>query len=129
MDAIKIAESNQTWQIIADDILVQEINDCKQTEIIKVTDKIILESKNTEFIKIDNSTSKDIILFKDEFGESLPSLPLKHSGNIIAGNALRIDWNSIFSNSKLDQEIFILGNPPYLGFAQQTVAQKEEIKS
>jgi type II restriction/modification system DNA methylase subunit YeeA len=68
------------------------------------------------------------LVFKDEFGESLLSLPLKHSGNIIAGNALRIDWNSIFSNSKLDQEIFILGNPPYLGFAQQTVAQKEEIK-
>ncbi|WP_282631034.1 hypothetical protein [Empedobacter sedimenti] len=45
LDAIQIAESNQTWQIIADDILVQEINDCKQTEIIKVTDKIILESK------------------------------------------------------------------------------------
>lgn len=57
LDAIKIAESNQTWQIIADDILVQEINDCKQTEIIKVTDKIILESK-TNLSQLENHFRK-----------------------------------------------------------------------
>lgn len=57
LDAIQIAESNQTWQIIADDILVQEINDCKQTEIIKVTDKIILES-NANLSQLENHFRK-----------------------------------------------------------------------
>lgn len=44
LEAIKITESKR-WQIIADDICVQEIDDCKQSEIIKITDKVILESK------------------------------------------------------------------------------------
>ncbi|MBQ0151712.1 MAG: hypothetical protein KBS61_02315 [Chryseobacterium sp.] len=44
MEAIKITESKK-WQIIADDICVQEIDDCKQSEIIEITDKVILESK------------------------------------------------------------------------------------
>ncbi|MGV0923001.1 hypothetical protein [Empedobacter tilapiae] len=57
LDAIKIAESNQTWQIIADDIFVQEINDCKLSEILKVTDKVILESK-TNLSQLENHFRK-----------------------------------------------------------------------
>ncbi|MFU7520837.1 DNA methyltransferase [Vagococcus salmoninarum] len=45
---------------------------------------------------------------------NLALLPLKDAGNIINANALRIDWNSIIS-SKVRDEIYILGNPPYLG--------------
>lgn len=67
------------------------------------------------------------LIFKDEFGELLPSLPLKKSGNIILGNATRIDWSVICSNQ--DAEVYILGNPPYRGARQQDISQKSDIEA
>ena len=64
--------------------------------------------------------------FKAEFGECEPSLPLKSSGQIICGNAVRIDWGSICNNNSQD-EIFIIGNPPYLGFKGWNTEQKEDM--
>lgn len=57
LEAVKITESNERWQIIADDIFIQEISDCKQSEIIKVTDKVILESK-TNLSSLENQFRK-----------------------------------------------------------------------
>ena len=39
-------------------------------------------------------------------------LPLKTYTNIMEGNALRIDWNSVVSS---DSVSYIVGNPPFLG--------------
>ena len=50
--------------------------------------------------------------FKAEFGECRPSLPLRESGSIVHGNATRIEWSNACSR---DGEIYLLGNPPYLG--------------
>ena len=50
------------------------------------------------------------IMFKDEFGELIPLLPLKSSGTIICANALEYDWNKVLKNN--GEEIYILGNPP-----------------
>lgn len=63
--------------------------------------------------------------FKEEFGEILPSLPLKKTVGIIQGNATRIDWSTIcdFSND----EVYILGNPPYQGAKKQNKEQKEDM--
>ena len=47
-----------------------------------------------------------------EFGQYYARLPLKKAANIIHGNALRIDWESVVSKSELS---FILGNPPFVG--------------
>lgn len=66
------------------------------------------------------------IMFKDEFGEFLPSLPLKQAGKIIQGNSLAKNWINICGG---DGEIYILGNPPYLGARLQTTAQKNDVKS
>lgn len=62
--------------------------------------------------------------FKTEFGEVLPSLPLKKGGNIIAGNAAREDWFEVCPEVG---EVYILGNPPYLGFKMQSKDQKSDI--
>lgn len=40
-------------------------------------------------------------------------LPLQASGNIVHGNALRVDWNEIV-NYKSNEEIYVMGNPPYI---------------
>ncbi|MEQ4779099.1 DNA methyltransferase [Providencia huaxiensis] len=54
------------------------------------------------------------MVFETEFGYTAPTLPLKQSGRIIAGNATRIDWDLVCPTNGLD-EVFIIGNPPYLG--------------
>jgi len=64
--------------------------------------------------------------FTKQFGRSQPSLPLKQTGNIIQGNACRIDWEMVCPKKEGD-EIYILGNPPYLGSSMQNASQKEDM--
>ncbi len=66
------------------------------------------------------------VAFKDEFGESLPTLPLKNGGNIVSGNATRRDWNEVCSILH-ESENYILGNPPYLGSKLQSKEQKSDL--
>lgn len=57
-----------------------------------------------------------------------PTLPLQHAGAIVCGNALRIDWNEVLPHQK-DDEVYLFGNPPYLGYSLQSKEQKIDIKS
>lgn len=66
------------------------------------------------------------IVFKDEFGESKALLPLRDSGNIVQGNSLQINWKSVCNNA--DSEIYILSNPPYMGFKMQDQKQKKDME-
>lgn len=52
--------------------------------------------------------------FKSVFGRSNPTLPLKEAGRIVQGNACRLNWEEVCPKEEGD-EIYILGNPPYLG--------------
>ncbi len=54
-------------------------------------------------------------------------LPLRDAGNITQGNALRLEWNEILPHSK-DDEIYLIGNPPYIGASLQSKDQKSDIK-
>lgn len=47
-------------------------------------------------------------LFKDEFGDSPPDLPLRESGNIVHDNALRRDWLKVCP-PKPDTETYVVG--------------------
>jgi type I restriction-modification system DNA methylase subunit len=42
----------------------------------------------------------------------LDFLPLKTQANIVEGNALRLDWESVVDKSRLN---YIMGNPPFVG--------------
>lgn len=64
--------------------------------------------------------------FKKEFGQTSPTLPLKESGHIVHGNACRVDWETVCPKSH-DSEIYILGNPPYLGSSVQSKEQKNDL--
>ncbi len=63
--------------------------------------------------------------FYKAFGRTAPSLPLQDGGNIVHGNATRIDWESVCPKDEGD-EIYILGNPPYLGSSMQNKEQKAD---
>lgn len=53
-------------------------------------------------------------------------LPLKSYANIVEGNALRIDWESVVDKSKLS---YIMGNPPFVGYSLQSKEQKNDMRS
>ncbi|MDB4606322.1 N-6 DNA methylase [Crocinitomicaceae bacterium] len=65
--------------------------------------------------------------FFKEFGRTNPTLPLTDAGNIVQGNACRLDWEEVCPKGEND-EVYILGNPPYLGARMQNPTQKEEMK-
>ena len=65
--------------------------------------------------------------FFKEFGRTNPTLPLTDAGNIVQGNACRLDWEEVCPKEEED-EVYILGNPPYLGDKLQSKSQKEELK-
>lgn len=55
-------------------------------------------------------------------------LPLKDSGNILCQDALKIEWDEIINHNK-DDEIYIIGNPPYIGSSNQSPIQKQDLKN
>jgi len=56
----------------------------------------------------------------------LDFLPLKTNANIVEGNALRIDWESVVDKSKLD---YIMGNPPFVGARLMSKEQKDDVNT
>lgn len=56
----------------------------------------------------------------------LDFLPLKSYANIVEGNSLRIDWESVVPKDKLS---YIMGNPPFVGYSLQSKEQKNDILS
>ncbi|MCD7708329.1 MAG: methylase, partial [Clostridiales bacterium] len=54
---------------------------------------------------------------------NLDFLPLKSYSNIIEGNALRLDWESVVPREKLN---FIISNPPFVGASMMTAEQKND---
>lgn len=51
-------------------------------------------------------------------------LPLKTYANIIEGNALQTDWETVVPKQQLS---YIMGNPPFVGYSLQKKEQKDDI--
>jgi hypothetical protein len=66
------------------------------------------------------------VKFKEVLGQGNPTLPLRESGNIEHGNATRVNWDMVCPKREGD-EIYILGNPPYLGSSMQSAGQKADL--
>lgn len=64
--------------------------------------------------------TKDIVFANIDF------LPLKSYTNIVEGNALEIDWESVVPKDRLN---YIIGNPPFLGYSLQSPKQKADLLS
>ena len=63
----------------------------------------------------------------ENFGVNTKALPLKNITQIVCGNACRIDWNEVCPHSP-DEEVYIFGNPPYLGSSMQEENQKADLE-
>lgn len=64
--------------------------------------------------------------FAAAFGNSIPALPLRNSGNILCKNALRVDWSE-FCPLNDSSETYLVGNPPYLGSTWMDKEQKADM--
>ena len=62
--------------------------------------------------------TEDILLM------DLTFLPLKTNANIVEGNALRLDWNTVVDKRDLS---YIMGNPPFVGARLMSADQKKDI--
>ena len=60
---------------------------------------------------------------EDIVHQNLEFLPLKSYANIVEGNALRTDWESVVPKDKLN---YIMGNPPFVGASMMTSEQKND---
>lgn len=67
------------------------------------------------------------IKFEEEFSISPNALPLRPSGHIICGNACRLDWETVCPHTATE-EVYVMGNPPYLGARLQSEDQKEDMQ-
>jgi hypothetical protein len=67
------------------------------------------------------------IEFKAMFNIEIPLIPLKDAGNIVCENAATADWNTVCPNNDTD-EIYIIGNPPYLGSRNQESTHKKDLQ-
>lgn len=55
--------------------------------------------------------------------QSLNFLPLKSYANIVEGNALTLNWESVVPKDKVN---YIMGNPPFVGASMMSEKQKNE---
>lgn len=67
------------------------------------------------------------VKFREAFGQSRATLPLKDSGHIVHGNSLRLDWQAVCPNDG-EQEIYVVGNPPFGGSGNRTDAQTADME-
>ena len=65
--------------------------------------------------------------FHADFGVNVEALPLKNIKQIKCGNACRVDWEEVCPHTK-EEEVFVFGNPPYLGYVLQDNDQKDDLK-
>ena len=65
-------------------------------------------------------------LTEDIVHMNLDFLPLKSYVNIVEGNALRVDWESVVPKAELS---YIMGNPPFVGARLMGEAQKADVNN
>lgn len=118
-EAIKAITDNEMGQVLIDvgDIIKVSIG---QFYGIEINDFAVTVAKTALWI----AESQMMAQTEDIMGVSLDFLPLKSYANIIEGNALRIDWESVVPKDKLS---YIMGNPPFVGARLMSKEQKDDL--
>ncbi len=64
--------------------------------------------------------------FKAAFGNAPASLPLKDGAKVVCNDATKVDWATVCPHVD-GHEVFVIGNPPYLGARNQDEASKDAV--
>ena len=116
---------NEALKLIYEDQIVYEFGDIIKVSIgqfygIEINDFAVTVAKTALWI----AESQMMKETEEIVNTNLDFLPLKSYANIVEGNALRTDWETVVPKDKLD---YIMGNPPFVGYAYQTKEQKEDL--
>lgn len=68
------------------------------------------------------------VLLKKEIGIHQPTLPLKNSGCIFCANSLRENWEVFCPRQSTEDEVYIIGNPPFKGTNNRTAEQSKDME-
>lgn len=117
---------NEALRLIYQDQVVLDTGDVIKVSIgqfygIEINDFAVTVAKTALWI----AESQMMRETEDILSANLDFLPLKSYANIVEGNALRVDWESVVSRDKLN---YIMGNPPFVGHQNRTVEQIEDME-
>ncbi len=115
-----------TWQAIRDiaNLPILPISEIRLTQFYGI--EIDEYACDTAVLSLWLAEHQMNVKFSKAFGVQLDTLPLKPSGNIVCGNACRLDWDTVCPHTPED-EVYIMGNPPYLGYSKQDAIQKSDL--
>ncbi len=118
---------NEALKVVLGDQIILDMGDVIRVSIgqfygIEINDFAVTVAKTALWI----AESQMMKETESIVHKSLNFLPLKSYANIIEANALRIDWETVVPKERLN---YIMGNPPYVGYAYQTNEQKAELMS
>lgn len=118
-EAIKLYMGDAVALDLGQDLVKVKLN---QFYGIEINDFAVSVAKTALWIAENQmlEETKDIVFANIDF------LPLKSYTNIIEGNALEIDWETVVPKDKLS---YIIGNPPFLGYSMQSSKQKADLLS
>lgn len=68
------------------------------------------------------------VLLEKEIGIHQPTLPLKNSGRIFCANSLRENWEVFCPRQSTEDEVYIIGNPPFGGTNNRTSEQSKDME-
>ena len=115
-EALKIVNEEQIAWDFFDDVIKVSIG---QFYGIEINDFAVTVAKTALWI----AESQMMRETEEILNTTLEFLPLKSYANIVEGNALRIDWETVVPKEKLN---YIMGNPPFVGASMMTKEQKDD---
>lgn len=107
------------WMLSANDVCLVNVNQFYGIEIEEFPAQIA----QVAMWLMDHQMNVEV---GNYFGEAYARIPLKASASIVCANALQIDWESVVPKDKLN---YIMGNPPFAGYSNQTKEQKKNIEA
>lgn len=118
---------NEALRALSDQIMFGDVANPIQVSIsqfygIEINDFAVTVAKTALWI----AESQMMKETEDIMHMSIDFLPLKSYANIVEGNALRLDWETVIPKRELD---YIMGNPPFVGYTYQTPEQKSDLQS
>ena len=118
---------NEALRSLSDQIMLGDVTNPIQVSIgqfygIEINDFAVTVAKTALWI----AESQMMKETEDIMHMSLDFLPLKSYANIVEGNALRMDWESVVPKQELN---YIMGNPPFVGARMMSPEQKDDLNS
>ena len=125
--SIRKLENETIMELTGGQIMMGDLYDPIQVSIsqfygIEINDFAVTVAKTALWI----AESQMMKATEEILHQDLDFLPLKTNANIVEGNALRLDWESVVPKGRLS---YMMGNPPFIGARMMGKEQKADINA